>query len=170
MVALMAAVGPDVMVEMIERSIRPSFRLARSILLDDHAAEDAVQDACIRAWRSRSSLRDPDQFRSWFDRILINVCRDQLRSRQRQRVRAIALQKEFSERTAGRTDVDRRIDEALDALDPEHRLVVVLRYWEDLELEDISGRCGIPTGTVKSRLHYAMKTMRQRLEATDGRA
>jgi RNA polymerase sigma-70 factor, ECF subfamily len=169
-VALMAGVGQDALVDMIERAIRPAFRLARAILLDDREAEDAVQDACIRAWRRRSSLRDPDLFRPWFDRILINVCRDQLRAHQRQRVRAIALQYTLDDHTAGQGDVDRRIDDALDALDPEHRLVVILRYWEDLDLEAIGGRCGIPTGTVKSRLHYAMKTMRQRLEATDGRA
>lgn len=170
MVALMAGAGQDALVGMIERAIRPSFRLARAILLDDHEAEDAVQDACIRAWRSRSALRDPELFRPWFDRILINVCRDQLRARQRQRVRAITLQHTFVEHPTGSGDVDRHIDDALDALDPEHRLVVVLRYWEDLELEDISGRCGIPIGTVKSRLHYAIKAMRQHLEATDGRA
>jgi RNA polymerase sigma-70 factor (ECF subfamily) len=169
-VALMAGVGQDALVGMIERAIRPSFRLARAVLLDDREAEDAVQDACIRAWRSRSSLRDPKLFRPWFDRILINVCRDQIRARRRQRVRAIALQHAFTDQTAARGDVERGIDDALDALDPEHRLVVVLRYWEDLELEDISSRCGIPTGTVKSRLHYAIKTMRQRLETTDGRA
>jgi RNA polymerase sigma-70 factor, ECF subfamily len=171
-VEAIAVIGEqDIVVNLVRQHLTVAYRLARAILLDDHEAEDAVQDACLIAWRRRSTLRDPDRFGAWFDRILINGCRDRLRSRQRQRVRAIALQAGWHERTdpAPAAD-DLGLDEALDRLDPDHRIVVLLRYWQDLSLESIADRLGVPLGTVKSRLHYALRTLRTRLEATDGRA
>jgi RNA polymerase sigma-70 factor (ECF subfamily) len=65
---------------------------------------------------------------------------------------------------------DSELDGAVDDLDPDHRIVVLLRFWQDLRLEDIAERLDIPLGTVKSRLHYALRAIRSRLEATDGRA
>ncbi len=166
--ALVDASAEDALVGMIERGLGQAYRLARAILLDDAEAEDAVQDACLAAWRRRSSLRDRDSFGAWFDRIVINACRDQLRRRQRQRVRAIALQAEWIEGATRASDDETGVDRALDALDPEHRVVVVLRYWADLPLDGIAERVGVPTGTVKSRLHYALRAMRESLEASRG--
>lgn len=60
-----------------------AYRLARAILLDDGEAEDAVQEATLAAWRKKGSLRDPARFDVWFERILVNQCRDQLRRRKR---------------------------------------------------------------------------------------
>ena len=108
-----------------------SYRLARAILLDDREAEDAVQDACLIAWQRAMSLRDPDRFPAWFGRVLINGCRDRLRRRQRQRVRAIALQATWLGEAGGpdpavsMSGVDRGLDEAFDRLDLDHRLVVL---------------------------------------------
>ena len=65
---------------------------------------------------------------------------------------------------------DLGLDEAVDALDPDHRIVVLLRFWQDLPLDGIADRLDIPLGTVKSRLHYALRAIRTDLEATDGRA
>ena len=60
-----------------------AYRLAGLILSDAHEAQDATQDALERAWRAQRSLRDPAEFQPWFDRILLNVCRDRLRRRRR---------------------------------------------------------------------------------------
>ena len=60
-----------------------AYGLARAILLDDHEAEDAVQEASLVAWRRVSTLRHPSSFEAWFDRILVNHCRDRLRKRRR---------------------------------------------------------------------------------------
>ena len=161
----------DVFVGLIERHLDPAYRLARAILLADQEAEDAVQDACLAAWRERRSLRDHARFEAWFDRILINRCRDRLRVRQRQRVRAIALEGQAQWRhTMDMGAADSELDGAVDDLDPDHRIVVLLRFWQDLRLEDIAERLDIPLGTVKSRLHHALRAIRSRLEATDGRA
>jgi RNA polymerase sigma factor (sigma-70 family) len=161
----------DDFVGLIERRIDPAYRLARAILADEAEAEDAVQDACIAAWRRRRSLRERTSFDPWFDRIVINGCRDRLRVRQRQRVRAIALVEQVRlQPEAVFADRDDGLDEAFDGLDRDHRVVVLLRFWLDLPLADIAERLDIPLGTVKSRLHHALRAIRARLEATDGRS
>ena len=70
-------------VGLVTARVADAYRLARAILLDDAEAEDAVQEASLAAWRRRDSLRDPARFDAWFDRILVNQCRDQLRRRKR---------------------------------------------------------------------------------------
>jgi RNA polymerase sigma-70 factor (ECF subfamily) len=154
-------------VGLVSARVPDAYRLARAILLDDAEAEDAVQEASLAAWRSRGSLRDVTRFEPWFDRILINQCRDQLRRRRRAVPIAappIAFEPAGPNPDTG-TDAD--LGQALDALDADHRIVV--RYWQDRTVDDIADRVGIPAGTVKSRLHHALRSMRASLEASDGR-
>ena len=161
--------GPDVATLVLAR-LGESFRVARAILLDDGEAEDAVQEASLSAWRRRSSLRDADRFDAWFDRILVNQCRDQLR-RRRRTVKVTAPPIGFDAPAAApETGTDADLDRALDALDVDHRIVVLMRYWQDRTVDDIAGRLGIPAGTVKSRLHNALKHLRGHLEASHGRS
>lgn len=175
MESLVALDRRDALARRIEHELDRSYRVARAILLDDREAEDAVQDACLIAWRRGGSLHDPDRFAAWFGRVLINGCRDRLRRRQRQRVRAIALQAEWQGERGGPDPADsvstwnRDLDTAFDRLDPDHRLVVLLRYWQELTLDEIANRLDIPLGTVKSRLYYALRRLHADLEATDGR-
>ncbi len=160
----------------VQLELAPSYRLARAILLDDREAEDAVQDACLIAWQRGESLRDPERFGAWFGRILANGCRDRLRRRQRQKVRALALEADWqggikdSEPGEAPGADGRDLDAAFDRLDADHRIVVLLRFWQDLTLDQIADRLDLPLGTVKSRLHYALRNLRIELEATHGRA
>jgi RNA polymerase sigma-70 factor (ECF subfamily) len=148
-----------------------AYRLAGFLLGDAHEAEDATQDALIRAWRSIRSLRDPDGFRPWFDRILVNLCRDRLR--RRRRIRFIPL--DGTDALTNARDpfgeiLDR--DEALgllDLLEPDERIVVVLHYWADLTLVEVARRLDRPIGTVKSRLHRALDTMAMSFGGRGGR-
>ncbi len=64
--------------------------------------------------------------------------------------------------------MDPALDRALADLGIDHRIVVVLRYWQDRTVDDIAARLGIPAGTVKSRLHHALKDLRSSLEASHG--
>jgi RNA polymerase sigma factor (sigma-70 family) len=148
--------------------IGDAYRLARAILLDDGEAEDAVQEASLAAWRRQASLRDPARFDVWFDRILVNQCRDQLRRRKRS-VQLASPPIGFEVVAAPvETGTDAELDRALAALDADHRIVVLMRYWQDRTVEDIADRLGIPPRTVKSRLHHALKRLRSNLEARDG--
>jgi RNA polymerase sigma-70 factor (ECF subfamily) len=151
------------------RHVDGAFRLAWAILGSTADAEDAVQDAFSLAWRKRSSLRDPDRFDAWFAKILVSVCRERLRARARSRVREVAVAVEpaaDNRPDPPGPDVGLRgaVGDALTGLDPDHRIVVVLRYWADLTVDEIADRVGIPAGTVKSRLHYALRALAPSLE------
>ena len=150
---------------LIDRGLDRSVRLAGLILADRAEAEDAVQEAAIRAWRSAEFLRRQEDAQAWLDRILVNICRDRLR--RRARIRFVELVEEPAGpvvRDPFRDALDR--DEmlcALDTLDADQRVVVVLHYWADLTLAAIAERTGWPVGTVKSRLHQALERLRRRL-------
>jgi RNA polymerase sigma-70 factor (ECF subfamily) len=144
-----------------------AYRLARAILRDSTDAQDATHDAFEQAWRKWSTLRDPSRFEPWFDRILVNTCRDRLRSGRRQATDisveiAITAGDPFAQ--AHDRDV---LASAIAALPAEHRIVVALRYYRDLPIEDIASRLGIPTGTVHSRLHSALKRLHASIDAAD---
>ena len=138
-----------------------SYRLATLVLRDRDEAEDATQEAIARAWSSWGSLRDPGRFDAWFDRILVNICRNRLRHVRTIRVveLADAMTEPAADAHAGALS---RIElaPAFERLTPDQRIVVVLRYWRDLSVDEIAERLAVPAGTVKSRLHYALKSMR----------
>ena len=71
-------------------------RMAASVLRDEHEAEDAVQDAFAMAWRKRDGLRDVTRFEPWFQKVLVNTCRERLRQRRRSWVRTIEVLPEQS--------------------------------------------------------------------------
>ena len=169
---------------LLDRHLDAAYRLAAVILGDPVEAEDAVYDAAVSAWRAWATLRDPTRFDAWFARILVNGCRDRLRSRRRRPVilPLRAGEEGLAQRSGHATEsrsgavspdpalevVDRVVlDRAIDGLDPDHRVVVVLRYFGDLPVEVIAERLGIPAGTVKSRLHHALHRLRDALEAVD---
>ena len=153
-----------------ERLLRPElpglYRLSGYLLCDADAAEDAAQEAVLRAWRAFPSLRDHEQFRPWLQRIAANVCRDQ--GRRRRVVKFVPLAGGRDELLAAdpfRASLDRMaIGRAVAALSREHREVVVLRYLLDLSNEEIADRLAVPSGTVKSRLHYAFAALRRSLD------
>jgi len=144
-----------------------AYRIAGLILGNAEDAEDATQDALLRAWRSAGSVRDPVRFDAWLDRILVNACRDRLR--RRGRVRFVGLEGHATIASADPFGALLQHDDLLRrlaTLDDDLRLVLVLHYWGDLRLEDLAERVGWPVGTVKSRLNRALGKMRQGLDAT----
>ena len=155
---------------LIRSRVDAAYRLARAILLDDRDAEDAVQEAVLSAWRRQSAIRDLERFDQWFDRIVVNECRDQLRKRRRAVPVASPPIGFDPVAVAPDTGTDADLDRALASLSIDHRIVVVMRYLQDRTVDDIAGRLGIPAGTVKSRLHHALKALRADLETSDGRA
>jgi RNA polymerase sigma factor (sigma-70 family) len=170
-VEIVAQIREEVdVVGLIEARLHDSLRLATGILLDQGDAEEAVQDASLIAWRRQRSLRDPARFEVWFERILVNQCRDRLRKRRRA-VQIAAPRIGFDlESQPAETGIDEDVERALVALDVDHRIVVVMRFWQDRTVDDIAARLQIPAGTVKSRLHHALKTLRMTLEVNHGRA
>jgi RNA polymerase sigma-70 factor (ECF subfamily) len=149
-------------VRLAEEELDRSYRLAGLILGSAAEAEDAVGDALERAWREAHLLRDAARFQAWFDRILVNGCRDRLR--RRRTVTFVPIEAAGTPVTA---DPFRLVDDedalvrATATLAPEERIVVMLHFWADLTLESVADRLGWPLGTVKSRLHRALERLRQ---------
>ena len=138
-----------------------SYRLAYSILHDREEALDAVQTAVCRALERQDSLRDPGAVKTWFGRILTNVCRDALR----RRGRVVPFPEEGPE--PGREDpepADEALARRVDALPPEVGTVIRLRFYEELTLREIGEVTGQNLSTVKSRLYAGLKKLRVAME------
>jgi RNA polymerase sigma-70 factor (ECF subfamily) len=145
---------------LVDRDLDGAYRLAGVILGNGPDAEDATHDAVVHAWRSFAGLRDQSRFEAWFQRILVNVCRDRLRKRRRTPITELTFAESVSE-PGGFANVDDRLvlDRAFARLSPDQAITVVLRFHADLTLDDVASRMGIPVGTVKSRLHSALAAM-----------
>jgi RNA polymerase sigma-70 factor (ECF subfamily) len=143
------------------------YAAARLILIDQHRAEDATQEALLAAWRDLKGLRDPDRFEPWLRRILVNACyrearKDQSWRRAQARVEpAPGTAPDPAERTADRD----LVDQAMSGLDPEQRALIVLHFYLRLPVAETALTLGIPAGTVKSRLSRATTRMRANLDA-----
>jgi RNA polymerase sigma-70 factor, ECF subfamily len=150
----------------IGRELPSAYRVAGYILADATEAQDAVQEAMERAWNGWPKLRNQDAAKSWFWRILTNVCRDRLARRKRSPIRDLDEHLEVPDpndpfqASLMRDSVGR----ALAGLTPDQRIVIVLRFWGRLTVTEIAERLGIPEGTAKSRQHYALETLRRTLE------
>ena len=154
-------------VRLADEHLDKAYRLARAILRDPVEAQDATHDAFVQAWRKWDTLRDRSRFEPWFDRILVNTCRNRLRSTRRQ---ATDISAEVAMATgdhAGRTEDRDVVGAAIAALSPDHQVVVALRYYRDLTVDEIARRLDVPSGTVQSRLHYALKHLRAAIDAAD---
>jgi RNA polymerase sigma-70 factor (ECF subfamily) len=152
------------------RRIDHAYRLACLILMDAADAEDAAHDAFVKAARGWRGLKDASRVDAWFDRILVNVCRDRLRGRRRSPITEISdglaasLATQDGSEEAVERDLLRR---AMRRLRGDLRIVVVLRFFEDLSVEETARRLAIPTGTVKSRQHQALRDLTAALAADD---
>ena len=130
-------------------------------------ARDVVQETWIGAIRGLHGLRDPAQFPAWIYGIATRKCADAIRSNVRRRRRdapsdALDVTPEAS------VSVEHRIDMAsgIALLPPKQRATVHLFYGQDLTVEEIATALGIPTGTVKSRLHQARQALKRHLGET----
>jgi RNA polymerase sigma-70 factor, ECF subfamily len=147
--------------------VNDAYRLAGYLLGDATEAQDAVQDALVKAWRSWPNLRDPQSFGPWFERIVVNVCRDRMRRHRTLRmVELDAAGDVESGDPFGSMFAGDEVAGAVDRLSPDHRIVIALRFWRDLTLEQVAETLGLPLGTVKSRLHYALRELRRELGGT----
>ena len=143
------------------------FATATLILRDRGRAEDAVQDALVRAWRDMRTLRDPDRLDAWLRRLLVNACHDESR-RQRRHGANVRLLPDHDAATPDSSDelADRdEMDRAMRQLSTDHRAVIVHHYHLGLSLAEIADTLDIPVGTAKSRLHHARNALRTAMES-----
>ena len=144
------------------------YSIARLVLRDADRAEDAVQEALVRAWRQLPTIRDPERFDAWLYRLLVNACADVGRTSRRWSAEVRVLRAEPTSTDAATSLADRdQLERGFRRLKPDQRAVVVLHHYLGLTIPEIAEIVGIPPGTAKSRLHYAMEVLRAALEADD---
>jgi RNA polymerase sigma-70 factor (ECF subfamily) len=159
--------------ELVARHRDKIYARAYSMMRNEDDALDLSQDAWVKGWRRLEQFQGDSSFVTWMTRIVINLCLDQLRKHKRQRTESIEAMDEDSggvERqmpvvitnpTEGleRGELRQRIDRALAQLSHEHRTVLVLHEFEELEYKEIAKRMNCSIGTVMSRLFYARRRM-----------
>ena len=151
---------------LLELVLEPGYRLACGMLHDPHAAEDAVQEAALKAWRKVGQLREGQALRAWFLSIVANECRDVQRSRWWSVLKG-AEAREIEESSPDSVVRGMELRRALRGLDREKRLVVVLHWYLDLPLEEIAVITGASVHAVESRLYRGVRELRGRLEETN---
>lgn len=148
----------------VDRLIAVAYR----ILGDADLAEEATQLALISAWKKLPSLREPARFDAWLYRLVVNACRDEVRRRPWE-VRSVTPLALVVEASAPEQQVDERdrLDRAFGRLSVDHRAVIVLHHYLGFPLVEVGRVLGVPTGTARSRLHYALQAMRAALGQDD---
>ena len=154
----------DAFSQLVKLSFPRLERVADLILRDPDRAQDAVQDALMRAWRDLRALRNPDAWDAWLRRLTVNACYDVARKDQRRR--KIEVYVEPDPATAGSTDATAEIGDRdwlgreLARVDLDQRVVLVLHYYLDLPVSEVAQILDIPYGTAASRLHRGLESMR----------
>ena len=156
-----------------ERFRERVFNVALRVVGNGDDAGDVLQDVFVRLFRKVHRFREKAFFGSWVYRITVNVSLDHLR-RRRRGPRPTAAQTLLDgpqeadeltgpERRLAKHDLEEHVREALEHLSPRLRIVIVLRYLEDLSYSDIAEILDCSIGTVKSRLNRAHAAMRREL-------
>jgi RNA polymerase sigma-70 factor (ECF subfamily) len=144
------------------------YGIAWRILRDPYRAEDALQQALIQIWKDLPGLHDPERFDAWIYRLVVHTS---YREAQRERcwtsrIRQLQVDPPGDDRVSTVIDRD-EVERGFRRLTPEHRAVLVLHYYVGLPVPEIADTLGVPIGTARSRLHYAVRSLRAACEADD---
>ena len=139
-------------------------RLCCVLLKDVHLAEDAVQETFLKAYRSMDHFRNDSSERTWLTRIAVNTCRDMLRSRWFRHVDRSVKIEDLPEPEAPAEPVDNGLYETVLRLPVKQREVVLLYFYQDMTMQEVSDILQISVSNVSRRLESARKALRKQLE------
>ena len=166
--------------ELVSRHRDRVYVRAYSIMRNEALAADLSQNAWVKAWQRLEQFHGEASFPTWLNRIVTNLCLDELRRQKRARTDSIEAMEESTGPIENRMEMEKldpieglsreelreRIDAALAKLSDKHRTVIVLYEFEQLEYREIAEKMGTSIGTVMSRLFYARKRMASLLKET----
>ncbi|MGH9641362.1 MAG: RNA polymerase sigma factor, partial [Terriglobales bacterium] len=145
-----------------------AYRVALGVLRNTAEAEDAAQEAMLRAYRNFNRLQDREAFRAWLVRAAWRLSLDRIRAAKRRERREQAAAQDYArakvEDVAASQEFERHVAAALDALPEKQRIVIVLAAIEGYNISEVAKLLKLPEGTVKSRLFQARKRMAERLQ------
>lgn len=149
----------DALIELISENKDNFYRLAYSYVKNSEDALDIVQDSIQKALIKVGSLKHDQKLKNWFYRIVVNTSLDFLRRRKRLEVVDETTLESYAHGKSDRyQDID--LGNSLDALPPKYRSVIVLRYFEDLKIEEIAEILEENQSTIKTRIHRALSMLR----------
>lgn len=150
-------------VQLVETYQKPLLNLCRMYLCDNTQAEDAVQEAFIKAYRALPSFRGECSHKTWLSRIAINVCRDMRRSAWFTRMNRFITPDDLPEAAAEEDPQSAELADAIQRLPARMKEVILLYYYQNLTMPEISGALGINASTVSRRLKTACAKLRDAL-------
>lgn len=153
----------EAFIQIFRKLEKELYSLAKSIVKTDEDCADVFQETTLKVYKSLSTLRKPNYFKTWVFRILINECNQLLRMRKRTVVMAdVPEEAPMSKPYNNHTDVD--LQEAVENLDENLRIVISLFYFQDLSIKQIADVLDISQGAVKTRLHRARGLLAQQVK------
>jgi RNA polymerase sigma-70 factor, ECF subfamily len=165
--------------ELVARHRDKIYARAFSMMRNEEEAIDLSQEAWVKAWQRLKQFQGDSSFATWMTRIVINLCLDQLRRQKRTRAESI---EQLDEELGGverqmpvvatnpsegleRSELRKRIDKAMNQLSYEHRTVLILHEFEEMEYKQIAKVMNCSIGTVMSRLFYARRRLASLLQS-----
>ena len=153
---------------LLGRCVRPATRLAFAMLHDRSSAEDAFQEAALRAWRRLGNLRPGSLFRPWFVGIVANQCRELRRGRWWTTIRLPDLGRD----TAAPDPVADWLEgedlrRAVSRLPHDQKVAIILHFQLDMPLREVATALGITQAGVKTRINRALKRLRPAMTAAE---
>ena len=156
----------EAFVQLVDLDGSRCYAVAYRILRDVERAKDAMQQAYLLAWRELPRLRQVERYEVWLYRLLVNACYEELRRYRRwtTHVRVLPLEGPIAPDPMLSVDERDALERAFRSLSPEHRAVFVMHHYAGMPLASIAEVVGVPLGTVKSRLHNAIRNLRAALD------
>jgi len=156
----------EAFVRLIKASESSMYRVAKSFLKTDIECADAIQETILKAFQAIRSIKEPDYFKTWLIRILINVCQRMLKMNKQVIPMAALAERSYENKMQQGLE----LWEAVQSLEEELRIIVMLFYIEDVPVKDIALMLDMPEGTIKSRLHRAREKLVCFLSVNDERS
>ena len=149
----------------LDENLDYAYRYAFTYMKNRQDAEDVVSDSVEKALKALPSLREPALMKTWFLRIVINTAKTHLQKRARAASMEDTLWDDLADLEEPPPD-DLDLEQVLELLTPDERVVIVLRFYEEYKIREIAQTLGLHESTVKKRLYRALRLLKSRLEET----
>ena len=155
----------EAFIQLLETQKGQIYRIAFAYLKNEQDALEAIQEVTFRAFKNIRKLKEPKYFSTWLTRIMINYCIDELNRKKRFLISDSKAQTgsflEEKDKIIG-------VETAIKALEPKFQEIIILKYFQDMTIEQIADRLGRPSGTIKTWLAKALQELRKQITKEDG--
>lgn len=154
-------------IHIIEKYKEPLYGIILRMTRNPHDAQDLVQEVFIKVYERLGQYEEKGSFKSWFYRVATNHCMDQFRKKRlvsSEMTDNLIVNEQHPEVIFLKKEKERRLEKLIATLPEDERLIILLRYRQELTYEEISDSTGYPLSTVRNKLHRAKKKMRKKMK------